>query len=340
MSNDDGKKIIRVRPLTKAILDRLSAEEDDVPFGPRVPPPPILPDRVPFKELPSRFIPFAPMPKSSDPEQQSRDNIKNIPTNPKVARTPDVKPDRQAERESSQVITNVLRLSPDAVLRAYARAFQNIDKTVSATLETAGGQRPAFGNTLILANRRSVVQETLPLFKPGAWMNDTAVSLVLSKLVCRDQRFSTIDPVVTKSIADDATGQMERLQERFEQGHSKKDFILVPVNVHNQHWVLFVWGKDGRVEFFDSMASEAARMTACRDFLRFSSRIAPSRPLQRSIVSVSCPQQSNSYDCGLFVMRQADILTASNIPNYTAPPLETTALRAYYKAIFLAGNPK
>ncbi|KAE9566641.1 hypothetical protein CGMCC3_g17211 [Colletotrichum fructicola] len=125
-------------------------------------------------------------------------------------------------------------------MRAYAGAFQDMDETVAANLETTYGQRPAFGDTLILANRRSVIQDMPPLFGQGTWMNDTAISLVLRKLVLRGERISTIDPVVTESIADNTTGRIQRLQERFEHGHGDKDVVLVPVNIDNVHWVLFV----------------------------------------------------------------------------------------------------
>ncbi|KAI8179753.1 hypothetical protein K4K54_001654 [Colletotrichum sp. SAR 10_86] len=251
----------------------------------------ILPDHPPLREKPKWYMPFDPSSKTKESDKtKAHRSTKNIPASTKSARTHAIKPNpRQSDRECSVVIENVLQVAPEAVDRAYASAFQAIDEMVSANLETTYGQRPAFGDALILAHRRNVIQETLPLFGNKRWMNDTAVTLVLSKLVLRDERCSTIDPIVSKAVAESEVGEVQRLQQKFRQAHGDKETILVPVNIENQHW---------------------------------------------------CPQQPNTYDCGLFVMRQADLLTAATIPNYTEPPLETSALRAYYKAIFLAGNPE
>ncbi|KAI8159345.1 hypothetical protein K4K49_003985 [Colletotrichum sp. SAR 10_70] len=251
----------------------------------------ILPDHPPLREKPKWYMPFDPSSKTKESDEtKAHRSTKNIPASTKSARTHAIKPNpRQSDRECSVVVENVLQVAPEAVDRAYASAFQAIDEMVSANLETTYGQRPAFGDALILAHRRNVIQETLPLFGNKRWMNDTAVTLVLSKLVLRDERCSTIDPIVSKAVAESEVGEVQRLQQKFRQAHGDKETILVPVNIENQHW---------------------------------------------------CPQQPNTYDCGLFVMRQADLLTAATIPNYTEPPLETSALRAYYKAIFLAGNPE
>ncbi|KAJ0267608.1 hypothetical protein COL940_014199 [Colletotrichum noveboracense] len=302
----------------------------------------ILPDHLPLREKPKWYMPFDPSSETKESDKtKAHRSTKNIPASTKSARTHAIKPSpRQSDRDCSIVVENVLQVAPEAVDRAYASAFHAIDEMVSANLETTYGQRPAFGDALMLAHRRNVIQETLPLFGKTRWMNDTAVTLMLSKLVLRDERFSTIDPIVSKAVAESEVGEVQRLQQKFRQAHGDKETILVPVNIENQHWVLFAWSKDGTVNFYDSLASEGTRTTATREFIRFANRIAPSKPLLQPIVNFRCPQQPNTYDCGLFVMRQADLLTAATIPNYTPPPLETSALRAYYKAIFLAGNPE
>ncbi|KAI8211079.1 hypothetical protein K4K52_011166 [Colletotrichum sp. SAR 10_76] len=291
MGKTNEKKIVRGQLLTNAILKKLSAESEGVPLGPRTSPPVILPDHPPLRDKPKWYMPFDPSSKTKESDKiKAHRSTKNIPASTKSARTHAIKPNpRQSDRECSVVVENVLQVAPEAVDRAYASAFQAIDEMVSANLETTYGQRPAFGDALILAHRRDVIQETIPLFGETRWMNDTAVTLVLSKLVLRDERCSTIDPIVFKAVAESEVGEVQRLQQKFRQAHGDKETILVPVNIENQHW---------------------------------------------------CPQQPNTYDCGLFVMRQADLLTAATIPNYTEPPLETSALRAYYKAIFLAGNPE
>ncbi|KAJ0270116.1 hypothetical protein CBS470a_013595 [Colletotrichum nupharicola] len=356
------KKIVRGQLLTNAILKKLSAESEGVPLGPRTSPPVILPDHLPLREKPKWYMPFDPSSETKESDKtKAHRSTKNIPASTKSARTHAIKPSpRQSDRDCSIVVENVLQVAPEAVDRAYASAFHAIDEMVSANLETTYGQRPAFGDALMLAHRRNVIQETLPLFGKTRWMNDTAVTLMLSKLVLRDERFSTIDPIVSKAVAESEVGEVQRLQQKFRQAHGDKETILVPVNIENQHWVLFAWSKDGTVNFYDSLASEGTRTTATREFIRFANRIAPSKPLLQPIVNfrvssvdvpghktrfnkhetMQCPQQPNTYDCGLFVMRQADLLTAATIPNYTPPPLETSALRAYYKAIFLAGNPE
>ncbi|KAJ0302697.1 hypothetical protein Brms1b_011946 [Colletotrichum noveboracense] len=281
------KKIVRGQLLTNAILKKLSAESEGVPLGPRTSPPVILPDHLPLREKPKWYMPFDPSSETKESDKtKAHRSTKNIPASTKSARTHAIKPSpRQSDRDCSIVVENVLQVAPEAVDRAYASAFHAIDEMVSANLETTYGQRPAFGDALMLAHRRNVIQETLPLFGKTRWMNDTAVTLMLSKLVLRDERFSTIDPIVSKAVAESEVGEVQRLQQKFRQAHGDKETILVPVNIENQHWVLFAWSKDGTVNFYDSLASEGTRTTATREFIRFANRIAPSKPLLQPIVN-------------------------------------------------------
>ncbi|WYZ42257.1 hypothetical protein EsH8_V_001152 [Colletotrichum jinshuiense] len=216
---------------------------------------------------------------------------------------------------------------------ANTSAFPWFNHVVVEDNDSQGAQSAASSDNL----QRELLTKALRHFDPNQWLNDVCISVVLSMLVSRDARVSFIDSVFSEAVIADPASVSDRKIARFERDHSNKDLVLIPYNIRNFHWVLFACYSDGRVHLHDSLLLSGFSGMAIQGFKLFWGCMAPRKPILEPVViqvGFQSLQQNNTFDCGLYVLRQADVLTATLVHEISEPPVESTALRDYYRAMF------
>ncbi|KAF2356537.1 Ulp1 protease family C-terminal catalytic domain [Trinorchestia longiramus] len=165
---------------------------------------------------------------------------------------------------------------------------------------------------IVLSFHDSLVRQSdLDLLKGRHWLNDALISFWLEYLqhtVFPDQhRVLCVGPEVTQLIKMCDPSEIAAILDPLEANH--KDYILLPVNDNNSaissggsHWSLLVFSRfDFKWYHYDSM-----RGSNYQDARSLVQRI--NRYLERDavLVDATCTQQDNSYDCGAFVMINAE----------------------------------
>ncbi|EFQ36545.1 uncharacterized protein GLRG_11680 [Colletotrichum graminicola M1.001] len=177
------------------------------------------------------------------------------------------------------------------------------------------------------------VWHDLQSFEPGAWLNDAAIFRVVTKLAARDKSFGVVDPLIVENF-NSLSGPSWDARD-FARDYFNKPKVLLIANPLRAHWVLFLWEQEKKqLYLYDSLRGgkyEAAAITSVVNLVKVA---FPNEEIAAPI-SRECPQQPNGFDCGLHVLRNADILTSTLMPGAPEPPLDPQTMRAHYRQVFL-----
>jgi Ulp1 family protease len=92
----------------------------------------------------------------------------------------------------------------------------------------------------------------------------------------------------------------------------KLKFILVPVNVNRNHWYCGMVDIDNKnIAVYDSLVSKTPRnfYTIMKDYLNAEWERLKLSAVEWTQTDVTCPQQDNTNDCGVFTIRFAEVLS-------------------------------
>ncbi|XP_001605290.1 sentrin-specific protease 8 [Nasonia vitripennis] len=172
-------------------------------------------------------------------------------------------------------------------------------------------------NDLILSYHDCILRrDDVNLLNGPYWLNDAVIGFYFEylgqKYIEASSKLLFISPELTQLLKLTDPHEYPIFLDPIEA--KKKEFIFFPVNDCNSrntaggsHWSLMVFSKTERTCFyFDS--SYGLNTSVARDF----SKGVMSYLLDKGtgqFVEVNCPQQENGYDCGLFVLCYADIIT-------------------------------
>uniref|UniRef100_A0A6A7FMZ5 Sentrin-specific protease 8-like n=1 Tax=Hirondellea gigas TaxID=1518452 RepID=A0A6A7FMZ5_9CRUS len=196
------------------------------------------------------------------------------------------------------------------------------------------------GERIVLSYHDSLLRESdLELLSGRNWLNDALIAFWLEYIqhtLFPDQaRVLCISPEVTQLLKLGDRSELSIFLDPLEANH--KDYILLPVNDNNStvssggsHWSLLVFSRfDSKWYHYDSQ-----RGSNYRDARVLVQRI--NRYLERDavLVDATCTQQDNSYDCGAFVMLNAQhaaqaaaagtALGTNCLPRYRAAEIRQT----------------
>lgn len=162
----------------------------------------------------------------------------------------------------------------------------------------------------------------LGTLRDGSWLNDTVIDFYMSMVTERSKSnlgklpscfvfsthfFTTLESNGYKGVC--------RWAKRKGVDVTKLDYIFVPINRFNTHWCLAVINnKNKRFDFYDSMSGAGSRaLELLKDYMY--QQAADMHPEAKADyedykeISLKCPQQQNSYDCGVFVCKMVDVLS-------------------------------
>lgn len=205
------------------------------------------------------------------------------------------------------------------------------------------------GTKLVFAYRIEISVYDLRTLRDGQWLNDNVIDFYLSMVSERSKTsggtlpacfafsthfFSTLQSRGYSSVA--------RWAKRKGIDVTKQDFIFVPINRHNTHWCLAVINnRDRRFEFYDSMnGAGSGALDLLRDYMY--QQTADTHPganraemgydKYAMFSTLPCPQQQNSFDCGVFVSKMVEVLSRDmDIMSFSQPDMPNIRRRMAYE---------
>lgn len=199
-------------------------------------------------------------------------------------------------------------------------------------------------------------ESDVALFGPRQWLNDNAINFYFQYLyhsLCtvaggRGQEVLFVDPAVVSCLLWQCEDEDEYRDVARGLDLKKKHLCFIPVNDNSEfggsssHWSLLVFDRSSqRFKHFDSSAghnADAAQRVAqaFELLLKFSSTETDRRAVENVRGS---PQQTNGYDCGVYVLMTAEYLCRAHLGeplptvNDHVTPARATALRVQVPGI-------
>ncbi|EQB46416.1 hypothetical protein CGLO_14531 [Colletotrichum gloeosporioides Cg-14] len=176
-------------------------------------------------------------------------------------------------------------------------------------------------------------QTALANFEPRGWLNDTNIDVLLKHLASKNPSVGLLSSWDTGILRRSRNERLPKiLQKRFA-SLAQKELWIAPVS-YNGHWVVFVGRRSETIDYYDSIIAGSYKNEATKilhEFLRCVWGNDAKLPEPRTR---QCPQQPNGFDCGLHVIRNADLVTQLNRPANAIPPLHPDELRRYYRTMY------
>lgn len=156
-------------------------------------------------------------------------------------------------------------------------------------------------------------QHDLDSLSPHSWVTDSVIEFWL-EYITKDKDVGYLGPSVVHLIRDSAqTIPIEFLDAKA----LNSKIVLVPINDHRgedsggSHWSLAVYLKDtNKWLYYDSMASNHNTSLAIYTCKKINDYISGSW----DFAQIDINQQSNNYDCGIYVMLISEHLSKNQIP--------------------------
>ena len=185
---------------------------------------------------------------------------------------------------------------------------------------------------LVSAFKIDVSVSDIRTLADGKWLNDNVIDFYLTLVTerCKNENFKGPKSFVFSthffSTMEGPKGYkgVERWAKRKNVDVTKMDYIFVPINRNNVHWCLAVINnKERKFQFYDSMGGGGApalsllRLYMISESERLFSNDPGMQEKYRRMYyedfeicdRIECPQQENSYDCGVFTCKAVEVLS-------------------------------
>ncbi|KAJ2827963.1 hypothetical protein IWW50_001625 [Coemansia erecta] len=180
-------------------------------------------------------------------------------------------------------------------------------------------------DTLLVSFHDATVysRDTLSL-REGQWLNDAILGFYFEYLFHEILRGDPSILLLKPALVQLLQANVESIQSVLPSDIHTKDIIFVPIG-SGTHWSLLVYCRQTQppsFHYFDSMANANYHHALAAKHRLEQLLLGAQRPLAQ-MVAHSCPQQENSYDCGVFVLLFVDLL-ARRYADLRLPPKNVT----------------
>ncbi|GMT01684.1 hypothetical protein PENTCL1PPCAC_23858, partial [Pristionchus entomophagus] len=199
---------------------------------------------------------------------------------------------------------------------------QRVWNTVSpSTRDTVSG-RGEITERVIRKGTGGLSIEKLRCLAPEQWLNDEVIEEML-KIICEDavntMKCRPLSTYVFERICDGRTTQNEK--KRLREDLSSTEYLLLPMHENGNHWTLAVINtRDQRLVHYDleKITTPALRLKTMERIVNFIEKLLPATEGKWKKQLLLCPQQPNSFDCGVFVILNA-LHFAAELPVHYNP---------------------
>ncbi|KAI8295372.1 hypothetical protein K4K59_004594 [Colletotrichum sp. SAR11_240] len=170
-------------------------------------------------------------------------------------------------------------------------------------------------------------------FQPEAWLDDINIDILLKHLASQNPSVGLLTSWDTGILRRTRNEQLPDVLRRRFASLKNTDLWLAPVS-HNGHWVLFVGRRNESIDYYDSIIAGSYKTETTKILHEFLRCVWGDDAMLPEPRTRQCPQQPNGFDCGLHVIRNADLVTQLNHPANAIPPVHPDELRRYYRTMY------
>ena len=144
---------------------------------------------------------------------------------------------------------------------------------------------------------------------PGRWLNDTIIEYVMKKIELDNSKTVAFNSFFYTTLSERGYQGVRRWMKRKKTQITDLDKIFAPVNLNQSHWALgLIDIKNKTVNYIDSLshgpnAMSFAILNDLKKYVIDESKGAIGEDFELN--HISCPQQPNGFDCGIYVCLNA-----------------------------------
>ncbi|KAL6941869.1 hypothetical protein ACO0QE_003030 [Hanseniaspora vineae] len=172
---------------------------------------------------------------------------------------------------------------------------------------------------------------------PGRWLNDTVIEFYMKHIEAENKKTVCFNSFFFTALSQRGHKGVARWMKRKKADICQLDKIFVPINVGQSHWVLgMIDIKNKKIVYTDSLCSSInegvfSTLKILQNYVIEESGGKIGKDFELELVS--CPQQPNGFDCGIFVFMNS-LYLSKNLP-LTFEPHESTNMRKYVGKLIL-----
>ncbi|RLV85231.1 Ubiquitin-like-specific protease 1 [Meyerozyma sp. JA9] len=182
-----------------------------------------------------------------------------------------------------------------------------------------------------------ITARDLSTLSDGQWLNDNVIDFYFN-LFTNSNVFGWTTHFYT-TLKERGYAGVARWAKRKKVDVTSKDLILVPINIMGTHWALAVVdNRNKQFQYFDSLSSHGnpQALQLLRQYMSAEAEKQKS-PIDYSTFKISpsekAPQQSNGYDCGVFMCTCAKFLAKGYRLTYGQRDMKVIRRRMAYEII-------
>jgi len=167
-----------------------------------------------------------------------------------------------------------------------------------------------------------VTREKMKCLCNGQWLNDEVINFFMNMLGARGVSDATLpkchfmNSMFYAKLAEAPSYKYASVKRWTKKANLfVKDFVVIPVHVHGNHWTLALINfKERRFEYYDSLFGHPGRtLVNLRQYMHDESHDKRKLPFDDTgwsdLVHHDGPKQRNGSDCGVFMCTSADYIS-------------------------------
>lgn len=180
--------------------------------------------------------------------------------------------------------------------------------------------------------------EDLLTLRDGNWLNDIVIDFYINLLMdaSNDKVFGWTTHFYTTLERRGYQGVAKWAKKR-KLNLFKKEKVIVPVNISQTHWALAVIDNVAKtITYYDSLDSSGMGNSQAVSNLQMymdgeAKQLGIQPILYEQISHIKCPQQSNGFDCGVFVCAASRYIVENKTMNYSQKDMKMFRRRMVYE---------
>lgn len=174
---------------------------------------------------------------------------------------------------------------------------------------------------------------------PGRWLNDTVIEFYMKHIEADNSETVCFNSFFFTALSERGYQGVRRWMKRKKADIFQLHKIFVPINLNQNHWVLgMVDIKNKKIVYADSLCSSSSMNKRVFSILKLLQNYVIEESGGKigkdfKLEPVSCPQQPNGFDCGVFVFMNSLYLSKGLPLTFEAD--ESTNMRKYVGKLIL-----
>ncbi|CCD24286.1 SUMO protease ULP1 NDAI_0C06270 [Naumovozyma dairenensis CBS 421] len=196
----------------------------------------------------------------------------------------------------------------------------------------------------LLMNRDNleIAVRDIKTLAPRRWLNDTVIEFFMKVVEKKTENVVAFNSFFYTTLSERGYSSVRRWLKRKKAQISQLDKIFVPINLNQSHWALCMIDISNKaISYIDSLSNGPSAMSFAilndlQNYVMEESQNTMGKDFE--LRHLSCPQQPNGFDCGVYVCMNAFYLSKNSNPTFDST--DAARMRQYIAYLIISDSLK